>query len=290
VARKDRRTASAWPGLLLAGAAFAALYWLERRRPLRRAVEPKPRRTLRNLTVAALSAATVRAAERPVAKPLAELVERRRWGLLKQLALPGWLETALAVALMDYTLYVWHILVHQVPVLWRCHRPHHVDMDLDASTALRFHFAEIALSVPWRAAQVAVIGVSPRALAVWQKLTLAEIVFHHSNLDLSPEADRWLSRFVVTPRLHGIHHSIREDEQNSNWSSGLTVWDWLHGTLRRDVPQGRIVIGDPAYRDPAEVTLPDVIAMPFEPQRPTWEPPARIADEAERREREVAAG
>jgi sterol desaturase/sphingolipid hydroxylase (fatty acid hydroxylase superfamily) len=164
-----------------------------------------------------------------------------------------------------------------------------VDLDLDASTALRFHFAEIALSVPWRAGQVAVIGVSPRALALWQKLTLAEIVFHHSNLDLSPGVDRWLSWFVVTPRLHGIHHSIREDEQNSNWSSGLTVWDWLHGTLRRDVPQGRIVIGDPGYRDPVEVTLPDVVAMPFEPQRPTWEPPARIADETERRERQFAA-
>ncbi|MBO0700492.1 MAG: sterol desaturase family protein [Zavarzinella sp.] len=276
-------------GLLLAGAAFAALYWLERRRPLRGEVEPKPRRTFRNLAVAALSAVTVQAAEQPVAKPLAELVERRRWGLVQQLGLPGWLKTLLAVVLMDYTLYMWHILTHKVPVLWRCHRPHHVDLDLDASTALRFHFAEIALSVPWRSAQVAVIGVSPRALALWQKLTLAEIVFHHSNLDVSPELDRWLSRFVVTPRLHGIHHSIREVEQNSNWSSGLTVWDWLHGTLRRDVPQEHIVIGDPAYRDPADVTLPDVLAMPFEPQRPTWEPPARIADEAERREREVAA-
>lgn len=288
--RARRRTTSPLMGLLLAGAAFAALYWLERRRPLRGEVEPKRRRSLRNLAVAALSAVTVQAAEQPIAKPLAELVERRRWGLLKRLALPSWLDTLLAVVLMDYTLYVWHILTHKVPVLWRCHRPHHVDLDLDASTALRFHFAEMALSVPWRAAQVAVIGVSPRALALWQKLTLAEIVFHHSNLDVSPELDRWLSRFVVTPRLHGIHHSIREDEQNSNWSSGLTIWDWLHGTLRRDVPQERIVIGDAAYRDPADVTLPDVLAMPFEPQRPTWEPPARIADEAERREREVAAG
>jgi sterol desaturase/sphingolipid hydroxylase (fatty acid hydroxylase superfamily) len=285
-----RRTASPWAGLALAAAGFAALYWLESRRPLRRSVEPKPRRTLRNLAVAALSAVTVQAAEQPVARPLAALVERRRWGLLKQFSLPAWLDTVLAVLLMDYTLYLWHVLVHKVPVLWRCHRPHHVDLDLDASTALRFHFAEIALSVPWRAAQVLAIGVSPRALAVWQKLTLAEIVFHHSNLDLSPAADRWLSRLVVTPRLHGIHHSTRPDEQHSNWSSGLTAWDWLHGTLRRDVPQDRIVIGDPAYRDPAEVTLPDVVGMPFELQRPTWEPPAGIADEAERRERAVAAG
>lgn len=85
--------------------------------------------------------------------------------------------------------------------------------------------------------------------------------------------ERILSRLVVTPRMHGIHHSLVEDETNSNWSGGLTIWDWLHGTLRLDVPQGAITIGIPAYRDPAEVTLPDVRAMPFGKPRPTWEPP-----------------
>lgn len=152
--------------LFLLGGAFAALYRLERRRPLRREVEPKPRRTFRNLAVAALSAATIRAVETPVVRPLAELIERRRWGPLKQLSLPRWLEVPLALALLDYTLYLWHILVHEVPFLWRFHRVYHVDLDLDASTALRFHFAEMAVSVPFRSAQVLVIGVSPRELAL----------------------------------------------------------------------------------------------------------------------------
>jgi sterol desaturase/sphingolipid hydroxylase (fatty acid hydroxylase superfamily) len=270
---KTRKLSPLLSGLLVGGA-FAALLWWERRRPLRRETRPKFRRDGRNLAVAGLAALTVQALERPVTERLTALVVRRRWGLLPRLRLPDWPETALAVVLLDYTLYVWHVLTHRVPFLWRFHLPHHVDLDLDASTALRFHFGELALSVAWRAAQVVLIGASPRALSVWQTCTLLEILFHHSNVELPEGVERWLSVLVVTPRLHGIHHSAREDETNSNWSSGLTVWDWLHGTLRRDVPQGAITVGVPAYRRPEDVTLPRVLEMPFGPQRPTWEWPA----------------
>jgi sterol desaturase/sphingolipid hydroxylase (fatty acid hydroxylase superfamily) len=262
-----------WLSLLLVGGAFGALLWLERRRPLRRAAESKADRTGRNLAVAGLSAAAIHFTEKPITAPLAALVERRRWGLLKQLDLPAWLEVPLAVALLDYTLYLWHVLTHKVPLLWRLHQVHHVDLDLDASTAVRFHFAEMIASVPWRAAQVLVLGVSPLALSVWQTATLVEILFHHSNMELPVETERWLCRLIVTPRMHGIHHSIVEEETNSNWSSGLTLWDWLHGTLRLNVPQQSVSIGVPAYRDPAEVTLPKILAMPFGEQRPSWQLP-----------------
>ncbi len=262
-----------WLSGLLVGGTLCALLWLERRRPLRRAVEPKGRRNARNLAVAALSAAAIQLAEKPITQPLTGLVERRRWGLLKRLSLPVWLEVPLAVALLDYTLYLWHVLVHQVPFLWRFHQPHHVDLDLDASTALRFHFAEMVASVPWRAAQVVVIGVSPLALSVWQTATLVEILFHHSNVELPVEVERWLCRLIVTPRMHGIHHSVVPEETGSNWSSGLTVWDWLHGTLRLNVPQDAITIGVLAYRAAEEVTLPHVLAMPFGEQRDSWRLP-----------------
>lgn len=263
-----------WLNALLVGGTFLSLVWLERRRPLRkRNLEPKLRRDMRNLAVAAGSAAAIQAAERPVVEPLARFVERRRWGLLKQVRLPVWLEVPLAVALLDYTLYIWHVLVHRVPLLWRFHQPHHVDLDMDASTALRFHFGEMVLSVPWRSAQVVTIGVSPLSLSVWQTFTLLEIMFHHSNVEVPPRTERWLSRLIVTPRMHGIHHSVNEDEMNSNWSSGLTVWDRLHETLRLDVPQDAITIGVPAYREPEDVTLPKVYEMPFREQRPTWRLP-----------------
>jgi sterol desaturase/sphingolipid hydroxylase (fatty acid hydroxylase superfamily) len=231
------------------------------------------RHTGRNLAVAGLSAAAVQLAEKPVVAPLARLVERQRWGLVNRLGLPAWLEVPLAVALLDYTLYLWHMLVHRVPFLWRFHLVHHVGLDLDASTALRFHFGEMVVSVPWRAAQVAGIGASPLALSLWQTLTLAEVLFHHSNVELPVGVERRLCRLVVTPRMHGIHHSIVPEETNSNWSSGLALWDWLHGTLRLNVPQEAIVIGVPAYRDPSEVTLLKILVMPFEEQRDSWRLP-----------------
>ena len=254
--------------------AFGLLAWLERRRPLRRAVEPKLRREARNLAVAAVGAAALRLTEKPVADALTALVERRRWGLLKLLRLPAWLEVVLACVLLDYTLYLWHVLTHRAPFLWRFHLVHHVDLDLDASTALRFHFAELALSVPWRAGQILLIGVSPLAFSVWQTLLFVSILFHHANVELPVGLERRLNRLVVTPRMHGIHHSAVKEETDSNWSSGLTLWDRLHGTLRLGVPQDEITIGVPAYRDPREVGLSDILRLPFGAERPAWQPPA----------------
>jgi hypothetical protein len=102
------------------------------------------------------------------------------------------------------------------------------------------------------------------------RVLFASILFHHSNLRLPPRLERRLVPFLVTPRMHGIHHSAVEEETNSNWSSGLTLWDRLHGTLRLGVPQRDITIGLPAFRWPEEVTLGRILAMPFGPQRPTW--------------------
>ncbi len=181
---------------------FCALAWLERRRPLRRHIsEPKSKREVRNLAVAAVGAGALLFLERPVILPLAQFVEGHGWGLLKQASLPLWLETALAVLLLDYTLYFWHYLTHRVPLLWRFHLVHHVDLDLDASTALRFHFGELALSVPWRAAQVIIIGVSLIAYLVCQTFVFLSIMFHHSNVELSITLERWLNRLPTTPRV-----------------------------------------------------------------------------------------
>ena len=245
-------------------ATFAALTWLERRRPLRPDQhEPKARRELRNAAVAGLAAVTMQLLEKPVTDRLTALVERRGIGLLPALRLPQWAETAAACVMLDYTLYLWHVLTHKVPFLWRFHRVHHADLDLDASTGLRFHAGEMALSVGWRAAQVLLIGVRRPALALWNALLLIEVVFHHSNVKLPPAAERWLRLLLVTPRMHGIHHSVERSETDSNWSSGLTAWDYLHGTLRLDVPQAAVTIGVPELRRPGQVTLPKLMAMPF---------------------------
>lgn len=252
---------------LLGAAVFGALVLLERQDALReRSVEPKRRRVLRNLAVAGASAAAVQLAETPVVLPIAEQVELRRWGGLPRMNLPRPLEDALAVVLMDYGLFVWHIMLHRVPLLWRAHAVHHADLELDASTALRFHFTEMLASVPFRSAQVLLIGVRPRAYKLWSTATILSVLFHHSNVRLPLGVERVLSRLIMTPRLHGIHHSIVPEEMDSNFSSGLALWDILHRTALRNVHQEEIEIGVAALREPDEVTLPKIMAMPFHEQ------------------------
>ena len=290
VLRKDEPSVkltrlSAWVSAPLVCGVFGALLWWEYRHPLRRTVEAKPQRVARNLTVATISALALQLVERPVTTRLTVMVVRRRWGLLQQWNLPTWGDVLLAVVLLDYTLYLWHVLTHRASWLWRFHVVHHLDLDLDASTALRFHCGELILSVAWRAAQVLLLGVAPRALSVWQTALLLSILFHHSNTRLPIATERWLSRFLVTPRLHGIHHSIIRAETDANWSSGLTLWDWVHGTLRTDVPQSTITIGVPAYRDADDVALTTILQLPFARQRPSWqlasgERPTRVRHES----------
>ena len=242
---------------------LAALVLLERKRPLRRERESKLRRNSRNLTVAALGALTVHLLEAPVVRPLARSVEQRRLGLLKQLRLARPLEIIAAVILMDYTLYLWHVLTHRVPFLWRFHAVHHVDLDLDASTALRFHFGELAVSVPYRAAQILLIGVDAEELSCWQMFLSLSILFHHSNVRLGRRMESALSWFLVTPRMHGIHHSNEPAEANANWSSGLACWDRIHRTFRLDIPQEQIHIGVKGIVTEERVRLSEILTQPF---------------------------
>jgi sterol desaturase/sphingolipid hydroxylase (fatty acid hydroxylase superfamily) len=250
---------------VIAGVAVAVLV-LQRRRRARRYVEPRSVHTLRNLAVAGLSAATVHLVERPLVAPLARAAEARRRGLVWLVPAPAWARDALAVLLLDYTLYLWHILVHRVPALWRFHLVHHVDLDLDASTGLRFHAGEIASSVPWRAAQVFLIGASPRALTAWQTLTIVSVLFHHSNTRLSGSVERVLSWFVATPKMHAIHHSIDPAQLHSNFSSGLAVWDRLHGTARFDADPATVTVGVAGRLDPRDAALARILTLPFSPR------------------------
>lgn len=259
-----------WLTPVLVGGAALVLLYAESRRPLRKRREERLRRIGRNLTVAGLTAAVTSALQAPLLFPLARRVEEHRLGLLPRLPLPPALRLLAGVLLLDYTLWWWHWMSHRVPFLWRFHLVHHVDRDCDASTAARFHFGELSLSVFFRMAQVRLLGVDRQAMSVWNTLLMMSIFFHHSNLELSPEMDHRLSRFIVTPRMHGIHHSDYQSETNSNWSSLLSWWDMLHGTFREDVPQAAIEIGVPAYQDPCDVTLGKITVLPFAEQRDDW--------------------
>jgi sterol desaturase/sphingolipid hydroxylase (fatty acid hydroxylase superfamily) len=267
---RDEPMPWAWATALLAGAAFAIIAVAETRRPLRTRRESWPRHVGRNLATAALSALVTAVARPRFLAPLADRVERERLGVLQRLPLPPLIRTLAGVLLLDYTLWWWHFANHRVPLLWRFHLVHHVDRDLDASTGIRFHFGEMAFSVALRMAQLRLLGVSRLAMTIWQTLLLISIAFHHSNLRLPEELERVLVRWIVTPRMHGIHHSDYRDETDSNWSSLLSVWDRLHGTLRLDIPQDAIEIGVPAYQREEDVTLLAITALPLIAQRHDW--------------------
>ncbi len=252
-----------WLSGILSIGTFVALYAFERKQPLRRQIEQKEVSTIRNLAIASTAGLAINFFEKPVMDKLMRFVERKNFGLLKILRLPKILETILAIILLDYTLYLWHVLTHKLPFLWRFHRIHHADLDLPASTAIRFHFGEITISVLFRAGQALLIGVSPKALNTWQSLLFLSILFHHSNARLPKRFEENLQKIIVTPRLHGIHHSIRQDEMNSNWSSGLTVWDFLHKTFRNNVPQDKIIIGVAEFDEQNKVTLGKMLIAPF---------------------------
>lgn len=258
-------------GLSLA-AWFLVLLWGEAKRPLRPSLEPKGRRMARNIAIAGLAGILLQLTELPLTLWLTKRVETRRLGLLSGKSLPAWLCIPLSVALLDYTLYIWHVINHKIPALWRFHVVHHVDLDMDASTALRFHFAEMGISVAWRLVQIRFLGIGRASLLAWQAFLMFCIMFHHSNIRLPFAFEKRLNAILVTPRMHGIHHSVIEEETNSNWSSGLTVWDKIHGTYRAfsEKQSGKIVIGVPAYREKTEVGLISMIELPFKRQKPTW--------------------
>ena len=190
--------------------------------------------------------------------------------MLNVAGISGAAHVIIAIVMLDYTLWVWHFASHRVSFLWRFHLVHHVDRDLDSSTALRFHFGEHALSIVYRAAQITLIGTSAEALWMWQLILFTSILFHHANVRLQAGVERWLVRIIVTPRMHTIHHSTQLSETDSNWSSLLSVWDYLHRTILLSVPQEDITVGVPAYQGARDVTIGRILLMPFRPQRRDW--------------------
>lgn len=194
----------------------------------------------------------------------------RSFGLVYLLDLPPFVRGALVFLLLDLAFYYWHRLNHEWPALWRFHNVHHCDPDLGVSTSFRFHFGEVALSTVFRVVQVAVIGASLPVYVVYETAFQLNTLFHHSNVRLPIRLERWLNRLLVTPRMHGIHHSQVCEETNSNYSVVFSWWDRLHRTLRLNVPQNRIVIGVPGYTKPWDNRFWPLLVMPFRRQRAYW--------------------
>jgi len=256
--------------LYLVPVTFLILFLLERLFPLRRAKSRLGARLWVNAVVSSLAIAVALTVVRPVATAVLEFVSERDWSLTSIVSENSVVQAGLAFLLMDLSFYYWHRANHAWPFLWRFHNAHHVDNDLDVSTAVRFHFVEVGLSAAFRALQVTLIGGAPWVFVVYETVFQLNTLFQHSNLRLPIAVERVLILVLVTPRMHGIHHSKRFHETNSNWSSVFSWWDRLHGTLRLNVPQAAIDIGIAGYSLPGDNTVAAVLGIPFWKQRHYW--------------------
>ncbi|PPK88232.1 sterol desaturase/sphingolipid hydroxylase (fatty acid hydroxylase superfamily) [Neolewinella xylanilytica] len=258
----DRRAFPVLAGIV------AGLYLLEEVLVLREQQQSKVKRSVINTAVAASGFAVVRAALLPAMVWAGTLAERKRFGLVQWLPLPGPARYVLAFLLLDYTNYLWHVCTHRVPLLFRLHRVHHSDLDMDVTTGFRFHLGEQVFSILFRGGMIALIGAPPKLVLEYEAVFEGCTAFHHSNLRLPAGLEALLARMMITPRAHGIHHSIVEEEFNSNFGVVFPFWDMLHGTRRTDVAQEAVTIGMPAYRDADALTVGRLHKMPVEPIRP----------------------
>jgi len=218
-----------------------------------------------NIGIVIVDAVLVRLVFPITAVGLALVAEARGWGLFYVLDLPTWVSVPLAVMALDLAIYLQHVLFHAVPTLWRLHRMHHADLELDVTTGTRFHPIEIILSMGIKLGAVAAMGVPAVAVLAFEVLLNATSIFNHSNVRIPAWVDRGLRWIVVTPDMHRVHHSILAPETNSNFGFNLPWWDRLFGTYRDQPAAGHLgmTIGIEQFREPAEQRLGCMLTQPF---------------------------
>ncbi|HMK65185.1 MAG TPA: sterol desaturase family protein [Thermodesulfobacteriota bacterium] len=192
-----------------------------------------------------------------------EYVSVQKMGLFNQWSPPFWVKILGTVIVFDFFLYIWHLLNHVMPLFWRFHRVHHSDLNMDVSTASRFHIGELALSAIIRIGLIFFLGADLFGVALFESLIVLTSQFHHSSLTVPFWFERFYWILFVPPSMHRIHHSVVINERNTNYGTILSLWDRLLGTLLMDVNQGRILIGMGAYRKPDSLNFHHLIFMPF---------------------------
>jgi len=246
-------------------AVFSAMALWEVFAPRRALAVGRTRRWPSNLGILLLDALLVRLLIPTAAVGVAVIAGQRGWGLLNITPWPGWLEGLIGFFVLDLAIYAQHVAFHKFPILWRLHRMHHADLDVDVSTGLRFHPIEIVLSVLIKIVVVVLIGVPAAAVIAFEIVLNATSMFNHSNAAMPLWLDRIVRFVIVTPDMHRVHHSIRRHETDSNFGFNLPWWDRLFGTYRPLPEAGHdsMTVGLPIFRDPAELRLDRLITQPF---------------------------
>lgn len=257
------------------GVLLAMALW-EARTPRRQQAIGRLRRWPNNIGLVVLGTLAVRLLFPLTGMGMAFVAQSKGWGLFNLLPLPAWVAAPAAVFLLDLIIYGQHVTFHAVPALWRLHRVHHADLEFDVTTGLRFHPAEILLSMAIKLAAIAALGAPPLAVLTFEVLLNATSLFNHSNIRLP--LDSLLRLIVVTPDMHRVHHSIDRRETDSNFGFNLPWWDRLFGTYRPQPALGHqgMTLGIDRFRDPRELRLDRLLLQPFRGDPPATVQPASM--------------
>jgi sterol desaturase/sphingolipid hydroxylase (fatty acid hydroxylase superfamily) len=225
----------------------------------------KARRWFTNLSILVFSSLMLRVAFPAAATGVALFADRHGYGLLPMLGLPPLAAGILAFIILDFAIWLEHVVFHKVPLLWRIHRVHHADTGLDLTTGLRFHPLEILLSILWKSAVILIIGAPAVTVLIFEVVLNGAAMFNHANIRLSARADRMLRRFIVTPDMHSIHHSAEPSETDTNYGFNLSIWDRIFSTYlpRSKHPPETMQIGLEPYRNPLPAKLWWSLLLPF---------------------------
>ena len=244
---------------------FVVMALWETLAPRRKRLFSRLARWPHNLGIVVLNTVVLRLLFPTAAIGVALAAESNGWGLFNSLALPSLLVLVLSVVIMDFAIYLQHVLVHAVPALWRLHRMHHTDLDYDVTTGARFHPVEIVISMGLKLMVVGALGAPALAVLIFEVILNATAMFNHANVRLPAGLDRWLRLIVVTPDMHRVHHSVIPKETNSNFGFNLPWWDRLFGTYISQPRAGHegMTIGIEQFREGRDQRLDRMLIQPF---------------------------
>ncbi len=223
-------------------------------------------RWLNNLGLATLNTVILRLLFPAAAVGMAIVATDKGWGFLNVFSLPSTVSLILCLVVLDFVVYLQHVLFHAVPILWRVHRVHHADLDYDVTTGSRFHPIEIGLSMFIKFTVILVLGPPVIAVVFFEIILNAMAMFNHGNIRLPLALDRVLRLIVVTPDMHRVHHSVDKRELNSNFGFNLSIWDRLFATYIAQPRQDHenMIIGIQDFREPSQVDgLLGMLVLPF---------------------------
>lgn len=245
--------------------AFLLMALLETLMPKRIRSFKRSRRWFSNLSILFVGAMAGRFLLPMLPVGAAFYAEETNAGLFNQFELQGWLFIVLGILILDLMIYVQHIIVHKVPVLWRLHRLHHADLDYDVTTGIRFHPIEIVLSLIYKVALIYLFGIDPLAVLLFEMILNGMAMFNHANFALPPRLDAVLRLVFVTPDFHRVHHSSIQTETDSNYGFNISLWDRLFKTYTPQPQKGHqdMEIGLEYLRDEKELTFLALLVQPF---------------------------